>query len=136
MAEGSRVPEICLLQCLPTHLGKLSLVSGSKWIFFCPYMSVNGNWFFHLLKVLPQVCYNMFQETTFKKFLGGYHLAEILALLYSWDRGVVCRTRQTLFCELSSRVPFQPVLVTGFAKSYRRSSLLIGISVYWAILSI
>ena len=63
--------------------------------------------------LLPHVLRNHFQ-----KVLGGNQLAEILALAYRWDRGAVCRTQHTLFCELSSCAPIQLVLVTGFAKSY------------------
>lgn len=129
MAEGSTVPEICLLQCLPTHLGKtvtgvrfhvdfLLPIHASYWKLILPSLESPATDLLHFLR------------NHLQKFLGGNQLAEILALVYSWDKEAVWRTRHTLFCELSSCVPIQLVLVTGFAKSYRKSSLLIEISVY------
>jgi hypothetical protein len=130
MAEGSTVPEICLLQCLPTHLGKT--ITG-VWFHVDFLLPVHASYWKLILPSLESPATGLLSHVLrnhFQKFLGGNKLAELLALVYSWDRGAVCRTRHTLFCELSSCVPIQLVLVTGFAKSYRRSSLLIVISVY------
>jgi hypothetical protein len=53
MVEGSRIPDICLLQCLYTHIEKTTTVVWKAMCHmdFCVRMHIDyGNWLFHLLE--------------------------------------------------------------------------------------